>query len=139
MPELIEVIRDQLVKRKARMPPHTERVDNILERNVEMTIQDRLNRLDGESELTCVPLSKEQCTGNLPKQLQELAYRLSVPRELGTKGKTQDEFPVRSTIADECDSQLKQTIHSFMGVSRSVERDVPNTYRLLIVKHYTDK
>jgi hypothetical protein len=123
-----------------------------------VTIQDWLDRVDGESELTCVPLSHEQRTGHLPKLLQELIHRLRVPRELGTKqvseaavahGKIRqtqgysvsmiiEESRILQvsifhtleknlstvnfsllltdvmTIADECDSQLKQTINSFM-------------------------
>ena len=159
MPALIAVIREQLVKREARKPTHIERVASILERDVAMTIQDWLDRVDGESELTCVPLSKEERTGHLPKLLQELVHRLRVPRELGTKqvseaavqhGKVRQsqgysvpmvieesrilqvsifntlqknlssvDFSLLltdvMTIADECDSQLKQTITSFMG------------------------
>lgn len=38
-----------------------------------------------KSELTCVPLGREQRTGHLPKLLQELVHRLRVPREMGTK------------------------------------------------------
>jgi CheY-like chemotaxis protein len=161
MPALIQVIRDRLVKREVRTPTHVERVASILERDVEVTIQDWLDRVDGESELTCVPLSKEQRTGHLPKLLQELVHRLRVPRELGTKqvseaavthGKIRqsqgysvsmivEESRILQvsifhtleknlstvnfsllladvmTIADECDSQLKQTLNSFMGTA----------------------
>jgi DNA-binding NtrC family response regulator len=81
MPALITVIREQLVKREARKPTHTERVASILERDVAAAIQDWLDRV----ELTCVPLSKEQRTGHLPKLLEELIHRLRVPRALGTK------------------------------------------------------
>ena len=158
MPSLITVIHEQLVKREARKPSHIERVASILERDVLVTIQDWLDRVDSESELTCVPLSQEQRTGHLPKLLQELIHRLRVPRELGTKqvseaavahGKIRqtqgysvsmiiEESRILQvsifhtleknlstvnfsllltdvmTIADECDSQLKQTINSFM-------------------------
>jgi DNA-binding response OmpR family regulator len=164
MPALITVIREQLVKREARKPTHIERVASILERDVELTIQDWLDRVDGESELTCVPLSAEQRTGHLPKLLEELVHRLRVPRELGTKQVSEAaaahgkirlsqgysvsmiieesrilqvsifhtlEKNLRTvnfsllladvmTIADECDSQLKQTINSFMGQASQV-------------------
>ena len=159
MPALITVIREQLVKREARKPTHIERVASILERNVAGTIQEWLNRVDMESELTCVSLNREQRTGHLPKLLEELVHRLRVPRALGTKqvseaavahgrirqsqGYTVSMIIEESrivqvsifhtleknlstvnfsllladvmTIADECDSQLKQTISSFMG------------------------
>jgi DNA-binding response OmpR family regulator len=156
-PELIAIIRGKLEKREPRTMTNTERVASILERNVLITIKDWLDRVDGESELTCVPLNKEQRTGHLPKLLQELVHRLRVPRELGTKqvsegavqhGKVRQsqgyslpmiieesrmlqvsifhtlqknlrdvDFSLLltdvMTIADECDSQLKQTIISF--------------------------
>jgi CheY-like chemotaxis protein len=159
MPALIKVINDQLIKRETRKPTHIERVANILERDAATTIQDWLDRVDLESELTCVPLTREQRTGHLPKLLQELVHRLRVPRALGTKqvseaavghGKVRQsqgysvpmvveesrilqvsifhtlEKNLRTvdfsllladvmTIADECDSQLKQTLNSFMG------------------------
>ena len=156
-PELIAIIRKKLEKREPRKMTNTERVASILERDVLVTIKDWLDRVDGESELTCVPLNKEQRTGHLPKLLQELVHRLRVPRELGTKqvsggavqhGKVRQsqgysipmiieesrilqvsifhtlQKNLRSvdfslllidvmTIADEVDSQLKQTIISF--------------------------
>ena len=158
MPALITVIRERLEKREPRKMTNTERVAAILERDVLVTIKDWLERVDGESELTCVPLSKEQRTGHLPKLIQELVHRLRVPRALGTKqvseaavqhGKVRQSqgysFPMIveesrilqvsifhtlqknlstvdfdllltdvMTIADECDSQLKQTLISFM-------------------------
>jgi len=164
MPALITVIREQLLKREARKPTHIERVASILERDVAVTIQDWLDRVDVESELTCVPLSREQRMGHLPKLLQDLIHRLRVPRELGTKqvsegavahGKIRRsqgysvsmiieesrilqvsifrtlENNLRTvnfsllladvmTIADECDSQLKQTINSFMGQASQI-------------------
>jgi YesN/AraC family two-component response regulator len=159
MPALIQVINDQLIKRETRKPTHIERVASIIERDALTTIQDWLDRVDLESELTCVPLTTEQRTGHLPKLLQELVHRLRVPRELGTKqvseaavahGKVRQDqgYSVSMvveesrilqvsifhtleknlktvdfnllladvmTIADECDSQLKQTLISFMG------------------------
>ena len=159
IPALIAVIRERLEKRAPRIITNTERVAAILERDVPVTIKDWLERVDGESELTCVPLNKEQRTGHLPKLLQELVHRLRVPRALGTKqvseaavqhGKVRQSqgysFPMIveesrilqvsifhtlqknlstvdfdllltdvMTIADECDSQLKQTLVSFMG------------------------
>jgi DNA-binding response OmpR family regulator len=158
MPALITVIREQLVKREVRKPTNIERVAAILERDTPATINDWLDRVDREDELTCVPLSHDQRTGHLPKLLQELVHRLRVPRSLGTKqvseaavehGKVRQsqgysismiveesrilqvsifntlQKNLRSvnfsllltdvmTIADECDSQLKQTLNSFM-------------------------
>jgi DNA-binding response OmpR family regulator len=158
-PELVAIIREKLEKREPRKMTNTERVASILERDTTATINDWLTRVEREDELTCVPLSKEQRTGHLPKLLQELVHRLRVPRELGTKqvseaavahGKVRQsqgysipmiveesrilqvsifetlrnnlssvDFSLLltdvMTIADECDSQLKQTLTSFMG------------------------
>jgi YesN/AraC family two-component response regulator len=158
MPALIATIRETLDKHKARKPTNTERVASILERDTPATINDWLDRVDGEDELTCVPLGREQRTGHLPTLLQELVHRLRVPRNLGTKQVSEaavEHGKIRQsqgysismiveesrilqvsifntlqknlstvnfsllltdvmTIADECDSQLKQTLNSFM-------------------------
>jgi DNA-binding response OmpR family regulator len=158
-PTLVAQIREKLQNRGTRKLTAIERVASILERDTPETIKDWLERVDGEDELTCVPLSKEQRTGHLPKLLEELVHRLRVPRNLGTKqvseaavqhGKVRQsqgysvpmiieesrilqvsifhtlqknlssvDFSLLltdvMTIADECDSQLKQTISSFMG------------------------
>jgi hypothetical protein len=148
-----------LQKRGKRKTTNIERVASILERDAPATITEWLARVEREAELTCVPLSREQRTGHLPKLLQELVNRLRVPRSLGTKavsaaavehGKIRRSqgysFPMIveesrilqvsifdtlqknlstvdfssllidiMTIADEVDSQLKQTLVSFMG------------------------
>jgi DNA-binding response OmpR family regulator len=164
IPALVALIREKLQKRGKRKMTNTERVATILERDAEATINEWLGRVEGESELTCVPLSKEQRTGHLPKLIHELVQRLRVPRSLGTKqvsvgavehGKirhkqgytlsmiveesrilqvsifqtlqnslTTVDFSLLlidvMTIADEVDSQLKQTIVSFteqVGIS----------------------
>jgi CheY-like chemotaxis protein len=61
-PELIAIIRGKLENREPRTMSNTERVASILERDALVTIKEWLGRVDGESELTCVPLSKEQRT-----------------------------------------------------------------------------
>jgi CheY-like chemotaxis protein len=157
-PALVALIREKLQKHEERKVT-AERVATILERDALATISDWLGRVEGESELTCVPLSKEQRTGHLPRLLKELVCRLRVPRDLGTKQVSEaavEHGKVRRSqgysipmmveesrilqvsifqtlqnnlgtvdfslllidvmaIADECDSQLKQTINSFMG------------------------
>jgi DNA-binding response OmpR family regulator len=155
---LVALIREKLQKHEEQRMILAERVATILERDTQATISDWHGRVEGEGELTCVPLSKEQRTGHLPKLLKELVCRLRVPRDLGTKqvseaavehGKVRHSqgytIPMMieesrilqvsifqtlqnnlstvdfsrllidvMTIADECDSQLKQTISSFM-------------------------
>jgi CheY-like chemotaxis protein len=156
---LLGLIHEKLQKHEARKMSNTERVAAILERDTLATISDWLARVERESELTSLPLSREQRTGHLPKLLQELVHRLRVPRDLGTKsvsegavqhGKVRhsqnysvpmivEESRILQvsifqtlqnnlstvdfsllltdvmTIADEVDSQLKQTIMSFMA------------------------
>jgi DNA-binding response OmpR family regulator len=158
-PTLVAQIREMLKNRGIRKLTSIERVASILERDTQATIEDWLDRVDAEDELTCVPLSREQRTGHLPKLLGELVHRLRVPRNLGNeqvseaavqhgrvrhsqgysvpmvveesrilevsifntlqKNLSSVDFSLLltdvMTIADECDSQLKQTITSFMG------------------------
>ena len=174
--ELLAVIREKLENREPRKMTNIERVAAILERDTTATIKDWLDRVEREDELTCVPLSKEQRTGHLPKLLQELVQRLRVPRELGTKqvseaavqhGKirrsqgysipmiveesrilqvsifhtlqknlsTVDFSLLLSdvmTIADEVDSQLKQTLISFM---EQAQRSGLERYSCRVVRH----
>jgi DNA-binding response OmpR family regulator len=156
---LVTLIREKLQKRETRPLTNIERVASILERDAWATIDDWLARVERDSELTCVPLTKAQRTGHLPKLIEELVHRLLVPRELGTKQVSKAaarhgrirrsqgysfamiveesrilqvsifhtlQKNLRSldfsllltdvmTIADECDSQLKQTLISFSG------------------------
>ena len=158
IPALVALIREKLKKRGERKMTNIERVSTILERDAEATINEWLGRVERENELTCVPLSKEQRTGHLPKLIEELVQRLRVPRSLGTKRRQKARFSTARirhkqgysismiveesrilqvsifqhlaeesddsvdfslllidvmAIADEVDSQLKQTIVSF--------------------------
>jgi len=64
--------------------PHTikrvkpESVASILEREIENTIQNWLNAVEQNAELTCVPLTHTERTGHLPKLLQDLVVRLQL-------------------------------------------------------------
>ena len=75
---LKELIRKRLAE------PHTVRrvkpdsVASILEREIENTIQNWLDAVDQDAELTCVPLSRVERTGHLPKLLRDLVLRLQV-------------------------------------------------------------
>jgi CheY-like chemotaxis protein len=165
---LVAQIREKLQKRGIRKLTNIERVASILERDTPATIADWLFRVEGEDELTCIPLSRQQRTGHLPRLLQELVHRLRVPRDLGTKQVSEaavEHGRIRSsqgysipmiveesrilqvsifhtlqrnlntvnfsllltdvmTIADECDSQLKQALTSFMAQTESRTRVV---------------
>jgi YesN/AraC family two-component response regulator len=154
---LVELIHERLQKRGTRKLTNIERVAAILERDSLSTIDNWLERVEREDELTAISVNRDQRTGHLPKLIQELVQRLRVPRSLGTKavsdaavlhGKvrfaqgytipmiieesrilqvsifqtlqnnlTTVDFSLLlidvMTIADEVDSQLKQTIISF--------------------------
>jgi DNA-binding response OmpR family regulator len=62
--------------------PHTikrvkpESVASILERETETTIQNWLDAVDQDTELTCIPLTRLERTGHLPRLLQDLIIRL---------------------------------------------------------------
>jgi len=68
--------------RKRLADPHTikrvkpESVASILEREVETTIQNWLDIVDKDAELTCIPLNRLERTGHLPKLLLDLVTRL---------------------------------------------------------------
>jgi len=62
--------------------PHTfervkpESVASILERETETTIQNWLDAVDQDTELTCIPLTRLERTGHLPRLFQDLIIRL---------------------------------------------------------------
>jgi len=64
--------------------PHTikrvkpESVASIMEREIETTIQNWLDAVEQDAELTCVPLTRTERTGHLPKLLQDLVVRLQL-------------------------------------------------------------
>src|SRR5216683_2543039 len=73
---LKELIRTRLADPHSikRMKP--ESVASILEREVETTIQNWLDIVDQDAELTCIPLSRIERTGHLPQLILDLIVRL---------------------------------------------------------------
>src|SRR6202140_4572855 len=59
--------------------PPTQSVASILEHDLDATIQDWMELVKHDQELTCIPLSFEDRTGHLPHLLAELIYRLRLP------------------------------------------------------------
>jgi hypothetical protein len=53
-----------------------ESVASILERESEITIQNWLDLVEEDAELTCISLNRHQRTGHLPKLLRDLVLRL---------------------------------------------------------------
>ena len=83
--ELVNIIREKSKNRDRRKLNNTERVASILARDTDATIAEWLSRVEVDTELNPLPLSREHRTGHLPKLLAELVHRLRVPRPLGTK------------------------------------------------------
>src|SRR6266853_1502763 len=89
---LKELIRARLADPHSIKRTKPESVASILEREGETTIQNWLDIVDQDAELTCIPLSRLERTGHLPKLLLDLVVRLrfdpewkpQFPRQLAT-------------------------------------------------------
>lgn len=75
---LKELIRARLEAPRTIKRVKPESVASILEREMENTIQNWLNAVEQDAELTCVPLTRTDRTGHLPKLLQDLVVRLQL-------------------------------------------------------------
>ncbi len=109
--ELKELIRTRLAH------PHTiktvkpETVASILEREVETTIQNWLDIVDQDAELTVIPLSRLERTGHLPKLLLDLVVRLRLDSGLAA--------PISMAARDHGAMRLKQGYTATMVVEES--------------------
>jgi DNA-binding response OmpR family regulator len=108
---LKELIRARLAN------PHTvkrvkpESVASILERELETTIQNWLDIVDQDAELTCIPLSRLERTGHLPKLLLDLIVRLRLDPGLTT--------PISIAARDHGAMRLQQGYTATMVVEES--------------------
>ncbi|HZR56781.1 MAG TPA: response regulator [Terriglobales bacterium] len=59
-----------------------ESVASILERESETTVKNWLNLVEQNAELTCIPLSRHERTGHLPKLLRDVILRLRLDSEM---------------------------------------------------------
>jgi len=75
---LKELIRARLANPHAIRRPRLESVASILERETDTTIQNWLDAVEQDAELTCIPLNREERTGHLPRLLQDLVVRLQL-------------------------------------------------------------
>lgn len=97
--------------------PHTikrvkpESVASILEREIENTIQNWLNAVEQNAELTCVPLTRTERTGHLPKLLQDLVVRLQLDSGLPA--------PISEAAHDHGDMRRQQGYTAPMVVEES--------------------
>ncbi len=71
-----DLIRTRLTDPTKMKRSKVESVATILEREIEPTIQNWLDLVDKDAELTCIALTREQRTGHLPKLLRDLVARM---------------------------------------------------------------
>jgi len=75
------LIRTRLSDPRTMKRAQVESVATILERESETTIQNWLDLVERETELTCIPLSRAERTGHLPKLIRDLIVRLRLTSE----------------------------------------------------------
>jgi DNA-binding response OmpR family regulator len=71
-----ELIRTRLADPRTIKRAKVESVASILERESDLTIQNWLDLVEDDAELTCIPLSRADRTGHLPRLLRDLVVRL---------------------------------------------------------------
>jgi CheY-like chemotaxis protein len=76
---LRELIREKLTQPIGRKPLPAESVATILEHDLAATIQDWMEMVEQDKELTCIPLNFEDRTGHLPNLIADLVNRLRLP------------------------------------------------------------
>ncbi len=108
---LKELIRARLADPRSikRMKP--ESVASILEREVETTIQNWLDIVDQDAELTCIPLSRIERAGHLPKLILDLIVRLRLDSGLPA--------PISQAARDHGDLRRQQGYTATMVVEES--------------------
>jgi DNA-binding response OmpR family regulator len=75
---LKELIRDRIANPQAIKRPKSESVASILERESEVTTQNWLDAVEQDAELTCIPLTRVERTGHLPRLMEDLVIRLQL-------------------------------------------------------------
>src|ERR1700688_708904 len=88
-----------------------ESVADIIERELQPLIKDWLQRVEGEEDLTRIPLNYEERTGHLPHLLHDVIARLRL--DAGTKA------PISRAAADHGDLRRKQGYTVAMAVEES--------------------
>jgi ActR/RegA family two-component response regulator len=108
---LKELIRARLADPHSIKRVKPESVASILEREVETTIQNWLDIVDQDAELTCIPLSRIERTGHLPKLLLDLIIRLRLDSGLAA--------PISLAARDHGEMRLQQGYTATMVVEES--------------------
>jgi hypothetical protein len=89
----------------------TETVADIIDRQLEVVIQEWLARVEKEPELTAIPLNYQERTGHLPQLLHDVIRRLRMDE--GTKA------PISEAAAHHGDLRSKQGYTVAMAVEES--------------------
>ena len=76
---LRKLIREKLAQPAASRVLPTQSVAAILEHDLDATIQDWMDLVEHDGELTCIPLGFEDRTGHLPNLIADLVNRLRLP------------------------------------------------------------
>ena len=108
---LKELIRARLADPRTKKRVKPESVASILEREVETTIQNWLDIVDQDAELTCIPLSRIERTGHLPRLLLDLIVRLRLDSGLPA--------PISMAARDHGAMRLRQGYTATMVVEES--------------------
>ena len=109
--ELKELIRTRLADPHSIKRVKPESVASILERETETTIQNWLDSVEQDAELTCIPLTRLERTGHLPKLLRDLIARLRL--DSGLKA------PISIAARDHGEMRLQQGYTATMVVEES--------------------
>jgi len=105
------LIRSRLANPQTIKRPKPEPVASILERDLEVTIQNWLDLVEQDPELTCIPLSRIERTGHLPKLLHDIILRLRLDSGLAT--------PISLAARDHGEMRYKQGYTATMVVEES--------------------
>jgi DNA-binding response OmpR family regulator len=79
--ELTEIIEKKLANPSAHTATKKEHVAAILERDLDVTIENWMSRVERTDELTAISLSYQDRTAHLPLLLQDLVRRLRLPSD----------------------------------------------------------
>jgi DNA-binding response OmpR family regulator len=108
---LKELIRTRLANPHTIRRPKPESIASILKRESETTIQNWLNAVEQDAELTCIPLDRLERTGHLPKLVQDLIVRLQLDSGLPA--------PISTAARDHGAMRLRQGYTAAMVVEES--------------------
>jgi len=108
---LKELIRTRLADPRTRQRVKPESVASILERDIDSTIQNWLDSVEQDAELTSIPLTRMERTGHLPKLLRDLIVRLRL--DSGLKA------PISIAARDHGEMRLQQGYTATMVVEES--------------------